>query len=169
MIRGFVQLGLLFASVATMAEERALVRLQGHSEGRGIPILRWEMSLDGRKCREGGGQLQVPEGHRLVVKQAGFTVRGGRVPLKRSGHFVLFQAGREGRADLAEVTGGLHPGLPSSTVLRRFEPGLVIPAGCAPGVAWGLDQNDRSTLSVILYGWLIREPGPHAPGAAGRP
>ncbi|HLO65482.1 MAG TPA: hypothetical protein VK188_00585 [Holophaga sp.] len=117
------------------------------------------MTLDGRKGREGSKPFQVPEGHLLVVKQAGFTVRGGRVPLKRSGHFVLYSVGPEGRTDLAEVSGWLHPGLPSSTVLRRFDPGLAIPAGCSPGIAWGMDQGDRSILSATLYGWLVPGPG----------
>jgi len=155
MLKNVFQRGILLTCLALGADDRVIVHLQGRSGGQGTGVTRWELSLDGRKIRD----FRVPEGHRLVVTQAAFTVRGGRSLRKRAGHFALFLTDRSGRSELAEASGLFHAGLPACAVHRRFRPGLVVPAGAVPGVSWHLDAREPSVLSVTLYGWLVPGPG----------
>lgn len=162
MLKKAFQCGFLLSSLALGADERVIVRLQGRCEGQGSNVVRWDLERNGRKDRDARRDFRVPAGHRLVVTQAAFTVRGGRTFLKRGGQFTLFKTDRSGRSEMAEVSGTFHPELPSSTVVRRFRPGLVVPAGAAPGVAWQLSPPDRCVLSVTLHGWLVAETAPRA-------
>jgi hypothetical protein len=148
---------MLVLALAGAAPAADRVVIQGRRQPATTRALTWTLLQEGVLSRLGNADgFKVPEGRRLVITEAAFTVRGGATRLARAATFRISVKDAQASQDLAEISARLMPQLAANTVSKVFSPGLPVAGGSEVRGALAELQppGNHVQVDVTFYGLL---------------